>query len=99
MLEPWKHALTSLRDDWTSFFEKIYSGGVDSFSSLVDAWKKIGIRFAAEMTSLLTFRPIVGTALNFAGLGGTADQLGLGGFNLLGGGSVSDRTSPRRWWR
>lgn len=79
--EPFKNALRNIQNSFTDFYEDLFSGGVDSFSDLASAAKKIFIRLAAEMATLMTFRGIGG----LLGGGGIA----AGGSALAGGGLLS----------
>ena len=86
MAEPFKNALRGIQSSFSDFFESVFSGGIDSFKSLAAGIKSIFIRLAAEVATLLVFKPIVGGALGSLGLGGIANGLGLGGFSGGGGG-------------
>ena len=94
--EPFKNALRGIQGSFTSFYEKLFRGGVDSFKDLASSAKDIFIRLAAEIATLLTFRPIVGGILGSVGATGLASSLGLGGSvgaaggggGLLSGGSL-----------
>ena len=57
LARPFQRAADSIQDTFTDTFEKIYSGGVTTFDDLAAAIKQIMIRLAAEMTTLLIFRP------------------------------------------
>lgn len=83
MLEPFKNAIQGIQGAFADMFEGLFSGTVDLFSSL----KRVAIRFASEIATLLIFRPAVGSALQSFGLGGLAQQMGVGGggFGGLGG--------------
>lgn len=88
-LEPLKNAIRGIQDAFTDAFEDIYSGGVRSFSDLGQTIKRIFIRLAAEITSLLVFRPLVGNVLGSVGLGDVAKQMGMGGEAGATGGGFS----------
>lgn len=79
MTEPFKNAISSIQSSFSEMFEGIFSGGVNSFGDLAKSIKKIFIRLAAEIATLLIFRPVVGNLLGGLGLGGMSGQLGLGG--------------------
>lgn len=85
-LEPFRNALRGIQDAFTDTFEQIFSGGVDSFRDLASAAKRIMIRLAAEIATLLVFRPVVASALGAAGFGGAAAALGAGAAGSTGGG-------------
>lgn len=76
MMEPFKNALQGIQSAFADMFEKIFSGGVDSFKDLAAAIKKVFFRLAAEIATLLVFRPVLGGVLGSVGLGGLAQQLG-----------------------
>lgn len=75
MLEPFKNAIQGIQGAFGDMFEGIFTGTTDLFSGL----KRVAIRFASEIATLLVFRPIVAGALQSLGLGGLAQQMGLGG--------------------
>tara|TARA_R110002110_G_scaffold415849_1_gene657900 strand:+ start:96000 stop:99437 length:3438 start_codon:yes stop_codon:yes gene_type:complete len=92
MQEPFKNALRGIQDGFTDFYEDLFSGGVDSFSDLASSAKKIFIRLAAEIATLMTIRPVISGVLGSIGLGGVASSLGFGGggsLSGLAGGAVS----------
>lgn len=84
MLEPFKNAIQGIQGAFSTMFEDIFTGTTDLFGSL----KKVAIRFAAEIATLLVFRPAVGGLLDMFGLGGLAQQMGLGGAGVLGAGAL-----------
>lgn len=85
-LEPFKNAIRGIQDSFTDMFEDIFSGGVDSFSKLADAVKRIFIRMAAEIASLNLMRAVLGNGVS----GGSGLSLGgLGGGGSFGGGSAT----------
>jgi hypothetical protein len=61
---------------------------VDSFADLASTVKRIFIRLAAEIASLMVFRPVVGGVLGSVGMGTVAQQMGLTGGVGIGGGPV-----------
>ena len=67
---PFINAIEGIQGAFTDGFEKIFSGGVDTFSDLASVVKKIMIRLAAEMAALLIFRPVIGPVV-----GGTAGSV------------------------
>lgn len=77
--EPFKNALRGIQDGFTDFYEDLFSGGVDSFSDLASSAKKIFIRLAAEIATLMTIRPVISGVLGSVGLSGIASSLGFGG--------------------
>lgn len=92
--EPFKTALRSIQNSVTDTFEKIFSGGVTSFSDLADEAKRIFIRLAAEVATLAIFSPravlgaagAAGAISPGAAAGGTqslASSLGFGGIGNL----------------
>lgn len=83
-LAPFKNAIEGIQGAFSDAFENIFSGGVDSFSDLASTVKRIFIKLAAEIATLLIFRPVVRDILGFVGLGGVAQQLGFGGTGTPG---------------
>lgn len=94
--EPFRNAISGIQSAFSSAFESIFSGGVKSFADLGKTILQIFIRLAAEIATLLVFKPVVGNILGSIGLGGLNQQLGLGqsaggagGLNFnLGGGDI-----------
>jgi hypothetical protein len=84
MLAPFENAIEGIQGAFTDAFSNIFSGGLDSFSDLGGAIKSIFVRLAAEIASLLVFRPVVGGVMGAVGLGGLATQMGLGGGGIGG---------------
>jgi len=87
--QPFRNAITGIQNAFTNAFERIFRGGVDSFRDFASTVKDIVIRMAAEIASLLVFRPILAGALSSVGASGLAASLGLasaGGTALSGGG-------------
>jgi len=62
--EPFGNAMTSVQSSVSDMFEKIYSGGISSFSDLGKSIKSIFIKLAAEISSLLVFKPIANVMMN-----------------------------------
>jgi hypothetical protein len=88
MMEPFKNAIRGIQSSFTDFFESVFHGGVNSFKDLARAIKDIFLRLAAEIASLMVFRPIVASILSSMGGTALASQLGLTG-QLTGGGGFS----------
>lgn len=85
-LEPFKNALGEIQRTFSDVFRNIFEGGVNSFKDLAGAVRSIMISLAAEVATLLVFRPAVGGILEQAGLGETAKSMGLGNpLGVLGG--------------
>lgn len=78
MMEPFKNALAGIQDSFTDVFENIFNGGVDSFTDLGASVKRIFVRLAAEIATLMVIKPVVAGVLGGVGLGGIASSLGLG---------------------
>lgn len=76
MQEPFKNAVQGIQTAFADMFEDIFEGSTDLFGSL----KRVATRFAAEIATLLVFRPAVGSALSGLGFGGLAQQMGLSPF-------------------
>ncbi|MGQ0664602.1 MAG: hypothetical protein ACT4P2_13700, partial [Pseudomonadota bacterium] len=75
--QPFKNASRGIQGAFSDAFEKIFSGGVRSFSDLGATIKRVFIRLASEIATLLVFRPVVGGLLGSVGLGGVARDLGM----------------------
>jgi hypothetical protein len=86
---PFENAIDGIQSSFTTMFEGIFSGGVDSFKDLASSVKSIFIRMAAEIATLMVFRPVVGNVLGSVGLGGIASSMGLGGIGGGSGGSAA----------
>lgn len=92
--EPFKNALRGVQDAFADAFANIFSGSVRSFGGLAKQIKQVFVRLAAEIASLLVFKPIMSNVLGAIGLTGMSKSLGLGGgdaggalANLFGGGA------------
>ena len=100
--QPFLNAIGSVQGAFADMFESVFEGGVNSFGELANAVKRIMIKLAAEVATLMVFRPIVGGTLSASGLPGLGAQLtgspigggsggGLGSFT--GGGIPTPPTS------
>ncbi len=87
MQQPFLNAITGIQGAFTDAFEKIFSGGINSFKDLADAIKGVFVRLAAEIAALLVFRPILASTLGAIGATGLASSLGLGGATAAGAGA------------
>ncbi|WP_165063931.1 tape measure protein [Paludisphaera rhizosphaerae] len=87
---PFIQAGERIQDAFADAFENIFSGGVDSFSDLGDAIRKIMLRTAAEVAAAMVFRPVIGGVLGgiVPGLGAVA-----GGGGGAGGGYQAPSSS------
>ncbi|HWL67122.1 MAG TPA: hypothetical protein VNS22_01930 [Geminicoccus sp.] len=90
--KPFENAIEGVQSQFTSTFESIFRGGVNSFSDLAGAVKDIFIRLAAEIATLMVIRPVMAPimgAVGGAGIGaGTAGGFSSGiGSILQSGGS------------
>jgi hypothetical protein len=106
MLEPAKNAIQGLQSAWTDGWEKVLSGdALTSFSDFFSTVKQMGIHWAAEMVSLLTFRPAAGSilgavapglaaSLGFGGAAAAAQNSGASGITSGGSGSFAATSSP-----
>lgn len=97
MQQPFLNAIDGIQGAFSSAFENIFDGGVDSFSDLASTIKKVFIKLAAEIATLMVFRPILGNVLGAVGLPGLANQLtgGVSVNNAGGNGlSLSNLPSP-----
>jgi tape measure domain-containing protein len=83
LLEPFKEAARSVQGLFADTFEKVFDGGIDSFKDLAGEVFSIFKRLAAEIASLLIFRPIL---QSFSGTAGLTSILGGGN---AGGGILS----------
>ena len=101
MQQPFLNAIDGIQSSFSDMFENILSGGVTSFSDMAQAVKRIMIRMASEIATLMVFRPVVGSTLSSIGFGDIGNQLtgspsggGGGGLgSLTGGGIPSPPTS------
>ncbi|MFP5504878.1 MAG: hypothetical protein ACLGH6_01645 [Gammaproteobacteria bacterium] len=98
-MEPFKNALEGIQGAFTNAFEDIFSGGVNSFRDLAQTVKGIFVRLAAEVATLMVFRPsVVGGAAVLVGLTGSGSALagtgGAGGFGFNPISSVSSFLGP-----
>ncbi|GIK98483.1 MAG: hypothetical protein BroJett029_26920 [Alphaproteobacteria bacterium] len=97
LARPFEHAAEGIQDKFTDVFEDIYSGGVDSFEDLASSAGAILRRLAAEISTLLLFRPVIAGVLGSVGLGSIAGGVGLmptsgssAGGGLPGGVGIGD---------
>lgn len=74
--ELYENALEGIQDSFTDMFAELYSGGITSFEELALSIKDVFVRLAAELTTLLIFRPVI---LGMAGAGATGAAGGAGG--------------------
>lgn len=95
-LQPYKNAISGIQSAWTDGWEKALSGQISSFEEFFSTVKQTGIRWAAEMVSLMTFRPVVGgilggvapslaSAMGFGGSGSAAAAAQNAGGSGIGG--------------
>ena len=84
------NAFKSIQNTISSTFEDIFSG-VSSFQDFADAVKKIFVKLAAEIATLLVFKPVLQSFLGSAGIGGNNPLSSGGGLlsSLFGGGGSS----------
>ncbi|WP_374653247.1 tape measure protein [Dongia sp.] len=103
MQEPFKNALRGIQQAWTDMFRKVLDGNMKSFKDFGRSLLGVFKQLAAEIATLLVFRPIVGGVLSNLGMGDLSNQLGLGsgngGANTGGsGGSIlSGSLSSGQW--
>ena len=76
LAEPFKNALSNIQDTFTNTFESIFRGQIDSFGDFAGAIKDIFIRLAAEIATLMVFRPVVSGILGAGAAGGIASASG-----------------------
>lgn len=79
MERAFSHAAEGVQDAWTSAFESIFSGGVRTWEDFADTVKRIMIRLAAEVATLMIFNPQIGSA----GAYGAGGLIGGGGGGIL----------------
>jgi hypothetical protein len=91
MLLPFENFLEGVQDTFTDFWTDVYTGNVDSWSDAFDSIKSLGARFAAELTTLLTIRPVIDWVSN--GLNGL-----LGGANPLSAGASTIGAGRSAGW-
>ena len=60
---PGHHSGDGIQGAFTDGFKSIFDGGVDTFKDLASTVKGIVTRLAAEMATLLIFRPVIGPAI------------------------------------
>ena len=85
---PFENASRNIQGLFADTFEDIFNGATSSVEDFAASFKKIMIRVAAEVAALMIFRPQVGLAGAFGGLGiggGMAPGV-TGGFGASGGG-------------
>lgn len=85
--EPFKNALEDVQGAFSETFENIFSGGLDSFSDLADAVKGIFIKLAAQVATLLVFKPEL--LSSGGGIGSVIGNIFSGGASGSGGGIPS----------
>ena len=90
LLQPFKNASDNIQDEFTSMFEGLFRGSIDSFKDFAGAIKDIFIRLAAEVATLLVFRPILGSLVGAGGLTGLIASAGTAGG---AGGGLAGATS------
>ena len=85
------NAFKSIQSTISSTFEDIFSGGTNSFQDFADGIKKIFVKLAAEIATLLVFKPALQSFLGSVGIGGGNPLSSGGGIlsSLFGGGSSS----------
>lgn len=98
MRAPFENAAKGVQDAFTDAFENVFNGNVRSFRDLAGQIKQIFVRLAAEIATLLVFRPVVGSIAAAAGLTGSGSALagtgGAGGFGFNPISSVSNFLGP-----
>jgi hypothetical protein len=84
MQQPFLNAIDGIQSAFSDFFQRVFSGGVRSFSNFAETVKQIFIRLAAEIAALLVFRPAIGSILGSVGLGAVANSLGANAAGSVG---------------
>ncbi len=84
--EPFKNAIQSVQSTMTDLFEKIFSGGLRSFSDLGAALKGIWFKLMAEMASVAVIRPVIQFAVGGLGSLGLIGPQTMQAFGVTGGG-------------
>jgi hypothetical protein len=77
MQEPFKNALRGIQQSFTDTFRQILDGNIRSFKDMGSAVLNVFKQLAAEIATLLVFRPVVAGVLGGLGMGNLAQQLGL----------------------
>ena len=92
---PFLNAIDGIQGAFTDAFENIFSGGVTSFKDLAETVKGIFIKLAAEMATLLIFKPAMGSLMGATGMAGNLGVSGGGFGDLFGsGGSLGQMFAP-----
>jgi hypothetical protein len=97
---PFLNAAEGIQDVFADTFEKLFKREIVSFEDFAESVTDIFARMAAEVATLLVFRPIVGGFLSGAGLGNVAGQMGFGGGTTGGGmsgGGLGGLFQPGSW--
>ncbi len=95
LARPFEQAASGIQRAFSDAFANIFSGGVNTFANLAETIKEIFIRLAAEIATLLVFKPVVSEVLGAVGLGDLAQGIlgqtsGGGGIpNIFGGGNFA----------
>ena len=96
---PMRSAVDGINNAFTDMFETIFNGGEAKFSDLANVIKRIFIKLAAELVTVMAVKPIIGEVLTSLGGAGFATRLGypagtslsgsvqssIGGTGILGG--------------
>ncbi len=86
--EPFKNAIAGVQGAFSSAFENIFTGGVQSFKDLGSTVRGVFVKLAAEMATLLVFNPrlVLGASATLGGmLGGSSGAAA----SSSGGGSAT----------
>ena len=85
--EPFKNALRDIQSQFTTFFEHVFRGGVNSFGELAKAVKNIFIKLIGNLATLKLFDFAKGRLAGGGGqVGALASLLGVSGGASAGGG-------------
>lgn len=93
LAEPYKNALEGLQDEFTDFWEDIYSGGIDTAEDLGEGILRVLRRAAAEATTLQFIGPQGLSGLFLGAPGGTGTAATTGGFFDKGGSQIGNLLS------
>lgn len=94
-MRPFETAFENIQNKFTDFFEKAFSGGINSFKDLASGIKQIFIRLAAELATLNLFKGLGLSASGLAGMVGMSGGMSGGGIgNMLSGGGFNFTSIP-----
>lgn len=63
MIEPFKNAIEGIQGAFSDGFESIFEKGINGFEDMGATVKSVFVKMAAEVASLMVFRPVMGSVL------------------------------------